>query len=459
MRSFASAAAFIHGLTMPDVPDSVRRRVGVLLEDFVAVSLAGRATPTARIAADYAVRQHAGDDATLLADGRRAAATGAAWANGVLANALDYDDGHRLVKGHPGAVVIPSALAVGETVQASPEDLLAAVLVGYEIAIRAGLHLHATRTTYHASGAWGAVGAAAAAARLLRLDAGQTRHALGLAAYHAPIAPIMSSVADPAMTKDALGWGAMTGTSAALLAAGGFTAVASDLVDAIDQGAADHETTDHRTVGQWSVSQGSAGPSGDLGFETRWHVEDLYVKSYPCCRWAHPAIAAALALRTRDGLHADQVAHVTVRTFAAATALARRPPTTTEEAQYNLAWPVAAALATGQFGVEHVLPPAFADPATRRLMERVTVEVDPDHEAAFPAVRRADVAITTTDGGRHQSGPTESPGEPGDPRWEDIVADKLARFGTQPPPPLDALLKAAAAKPPTEAPTAASSPE
>ncbi|MEJ7568075.1 MAG: MmgE/PrpD family protein [Gaiellaceae bacterium] len=265
--------AFIHDLTWNDVPEDVRERVRLLQRDIVAVSLAGRETPAARIAADHATEQHPGCAATALVDGRRLSATGAAWANGVLANALDFDDGHRLVKGHPGANVVPAALAVAEAAGATVEEYLTAVVVGYEVALRAGLLLHARSGEYHGSGAWGAVGAAAASARLLRLDADRTGHALGFAEYHAPLAPIMRSVAEPAMTKDACGWGAMLGVSSAHLAARGYTALECTLV------------------------------GDDVG--ALWHLRDVYVKPFPCCRWSHPAIQAALELRLEHAFDSE----------------------------------------------------------------------------------------------------------------------------------------------------------
>ncbi|MGI8861805.1 MAG: MmgE/PrpD family protein [Gaiellaceae bacterium] len=260
-------AELILRLEWADVPHAVRSKIELLLRDFVAVSIAGRPTPTACIAADYATAVHPGDAATALLDGRKLAAPGAAWANGVLANALDFDDGHRLVKGHPGANVIPAALAVAEASGASTEQLLAAIAVGYEVALRAGIHLHTRSLEYHASGAWGALGAATAAARLLGCDQAQTQHALGLAEYHAPIALMPRSVSDPAMTKDACGWGAFLGVSSALLAARGFTALSSEYL----------------------------GETGAAGLGERWHILDVYVKQFPCCRWSHPAIAAGLA--------------------------------------------------------------------------------------------------------------------------------------------------------------------
>ena len=104
-------------------------------------------------------------------------------------------------------------------------------------------------------------------------------------------------------------------------------------------------------------------------------------------------------------------------------------PTSTEQAQYSLAWPVAAALADGRFAVEHVLPPAFAAAAAARLTELVEVEVDPSFDALFPGRRLSAVEVETTDGERYASGPTEAPGEPGDPAQEEIVAAKLRTAG------------------------------
>lgn len=405
MTPAVATAEFVGQLRWNDAPGPVQDRVEALVRDFAAVCCAGTATPTARIAAEFAVLQHGGDEATLLYDGRRVSATGAAWANGVLADALDLDDGHRLVKGHPGAIVIPAALAIGEAIEAPREEVLAAITVGYEVAVRAGIALHAREADYHGSGAWGAIGASAAGARLLRLDPAQVGHALGLAEYHAPMAPVLRSTADPAMTKDACGWGAMAGTSSALLAAAGFTAT-SGLALAV-----------------------LADPAAGLG--EHWYAADLYVKAFPCCRWSQPAIAAALSLRAAHEIDPRTITRVTVRTFAAAAALSRRPPTTTEQAQYSLLWPLAAALVHGDFGVAHVLPPAFEDRQVHELADRIDVQIDPLLDSAFPAVRRCAVTVETSDGRALSSELTEAPGEPDDPNWADIIATKFARYAGQ----------------------------
>ena len=373
----------------------VQAHTRLLLADLAAVCVAGRPAPATRMAADYATAVHPGDEATALFDGRRVGAVGAAWANGVLANVLDLDDGHRLTKGHPGAVVIPAALAAAQLADATAEELLAAVVVGYEVSIRAGVALHARDDGYHASGAWGGLGAAAATARLLGLGEDETRHALGLAEYHAPIAHIMRSVAQPAMTKDACAWGAAVGVSSALMAAGGFTAVDAAYLDEDD---------------------------GALG--SVWRLEELYLKAYPCCRWSQGGIRAALEARAAGTFEPEEVERISIRTFAAADALAKVAPATTEEAQYNLVWPVATVVATGGFTVGDVLGP-WDDPVVAALAARTEVIVDPELTAAFPARRLTAVDVVLRDGRRLAAGPLEARGEPGEPGWADVVTEKV----------------------------------
>ena len=387
--------AFARELRWSDAPPSVRRHVALLLLDLAAVSEAGRSAPAALIAADHASEVHGGDAATSLLDGRRLSMPGAAWANGVLANVLDYDDGHRITKGHPGAMVIPSALAAAESVGASLTELLEAVLVGYEVAIRAGVLLHERELQYHASAAWGALGVAAATGRLVGLDAAQLRHAIGIAEYHAPIALMPRAVADPAMTKDTCGWGSLIGTSAALLAGRGFTALDSEFMLT----------------------------EGELELGERWEVLEVYLKHYPCCRWSQPGIDAALRLQ----IDPATIESVVVRTFAAAELLSKRRPTNTEEMQYSLVWPIATALVHGRFGVDEVLG-GFDDAAVSRVADCIRIEVDPALTAAFPAQRLTEVEVVSRDGTSLRSGLTEAEGEPHSLGWEGVVAAKVVRF-------------------------------
>jgi len=385
---------FIGALAWDDLPAAVRHQSRRCLLDLMGALIAGRRTPVGGIMACVAGDQFPGNQATILVSGERVSAIGAALANGFAQNALDIDDGYRRVKGHPGAAFLPALLAALEVRgSCTGSEFLTAVVLGYEIGIRAGLIRHAVYPTYHSSGSWGAVGAAACTGRLLGLDRSHLKEALGTAEYHAPIAPMMKGIDVPCMGKDSLGWGNMTGLASVFMARRGFTGVEPLFSEAPEK--------------EWVT-----------GLGRQYEILNLYFKPYAACRWAHPAVAGCLQLVRKNRLKPADLAKVKVRTFAAAAALTRRPPTNTEEAQYNLAFPVAAALIDGAVGPAQVLPPRIFDRDILDLAGRLEVEVAQEFEDRFPGKAIAAVEITTHDGKHYESGAVEA-------RWEppDILPD------------------------------------
>jgi 2-methylcitrate dehydratase PrpD len=365
---------FIREITWADLPVAAQHQARRCLLDALGALIAGTNTPVAKLMADFAVEQYGGDEATLLVDGRRTSLAGAALANGFAANALDIDDGYRLIKGHPGVCVLPVLLAAAERRgDVSGQVFLTAFIAGYEIGIRAGLIRHATYQTYHASGSWGAISAAAAAGKLWGLEADILRHALGTAEYHAPIAPMMKGIDTPSMGKDGIGWGAMVGIASVLLAQRGFSGIEPLFSDAPDPA--------------WISSLGQ-----------HYEILNLYFKPFASCRWAQPAIAGALEIAREHRLVPADIASIKIYTFEAAARLTRKPPQNTEEAQYHLAYPVAVALTDGEVGPRQVTPPRLFDPAILALAERVEVEVVAEYEQAFPQKTLADVEVITHDG-------------------------------------------------------------
>jgi 2-methylcitrate dehydratase PrpD len=381
---------FIISLAWDDLPAALRHQSKRCLLDLMGALVAGRRTPVGDIMAGVACDQFPGNQATILVSGERVSATGAALANGFAQNALDIDDGYRRIKGHPGAAFLPALLAALEFKGGcTGAEFLTAVVIGYEIGIRAGLIRHAVYPTYHSSGSWGAVSSAACAGRLLGLGRVHLREALGAAEYHAPIAPMMKGIDVPCMGKDSLGWGNLTGLASVFMAQRGFTGVEPLFSEA---------------------------PEKDLitGIGRQYEILNLYFKPYAACRWAQPAVEACLKLVKENGLKPADLAKVKVRTFAAAAALTRRPPANTEEAQYNLAFPVAAALIDGAVGPAQVLPPRIFDREILDLAGRLEVEVAQEFEDRFPAKAIAAVEITTRNGTRYDSAAVEARWEPPD---------------------------------------------
>jgi 2-methylcitrate dehydratase PrpD len=381
----------IHGLRWQDVPAPVQDRTRDFLVDLLGVAAGGIGTRLSHIIRDHAADQFAPGSAParMLMDGRKVSPAGAALAGGMVIDAYDAHDGHRLTKGHAGCAALPAALAMAEaTRQTDGGDLLTALLLGYEIGTRAGIALHRTACDYHTSGAWTALSCAAIGARYLGLDAAQTRHALGIAEYHGPRSQMMRCIDHPTMLKDGSGWGGMAGVSAAFLAQSGFTGAPAITAEGDD------------VADLW----------GDLG--QNWRVMEQYYKPFPVCRWAQPPVQAVLSVMQGHRLRSTDVARIEIVTFHESLRLATRTPATTEEAQYSTAFPAAVAAVRGTISAADITESAFADPEIRRLAQGMQVTESESYNAAFPARRIAHAVIVLQDGTRLQSPPTEARGDP-----------------------------------------------
>ncbi len=396
---------FIHALRYEDLPSDVIVQARRLLLDVIGTAAGGSTTDAARIMSNHAARFYRpseGDGTRIFFDGRHVSPPGAAMAGAIMIDSLDCHDGHVLVKGHIGVVVLPTLLAFIDSGYVLDDcEFLACFVLGYEIATRAGIALHSTVPDFHSSGAWNALACAALGARLMRLTPEQTRQALGIAEYYGPRSQIMRVVDYPTMVKDGSGWGALAGVSAAYLAADGFTGAPALTVERPEVAAI------------WA----------DLG--TRWRIMEQYLKAYPICRWAQPAVEAALALQRQHHITADQIASVEVHTFHEGCRLATREPISTDEAQYSLPFPVAAGLVRGQIGAGEVTGTALHDPAILQLSNAVQLIEDASYNARFPAERWAHVSFVLNDGTRLDSAPAIARGNPENPLSDAELREKF----------------------------------
>ncbi|HVE50955.1 MAG TPA: MmgE/PrpD family protein [Casimicrobiaceae bacterium] len=400
---FDSVSAFALDLAYVDMPSEVVVQAQRCLLDLIGVAAAGSRTTAASIANHYASTQLCGRDAQarMLFDGRSASLAGAAFAGAATLDAFDAHDGHVLTKGHAGAALLPALLACVDGIDAAPlrydgREFLTALVVGYEIATRAGIALHASVAEFHCSGAWNSLGCAALASRYLALDRKRVSHALGIAEYLGPRGQILRVCDHPTMLKDGSAWGAHVGMTAAILARDGFTGAPAITIE-----------NTHDIF-------------GDLG--ERWRINEQYFKAYPVCRWAQPAIEAALALRRRYEFDNDDIVNVTIESFREAIDLGSqcRYPATTDEAQYSLTWPVACALVHGDVTV---VDEALQETRGRALIDRITLRDNVEFSRRFPAERWARVSITLADSRTLVSDPARARGNPENPLDdEELVA-------------------------------------
>ena len=374
--------SYVDGLTWADVPPRVQAQIKLALLDTLGVGAAGAGFASAQIAGGFA-REHMGGDTALFFGTGTASAAGAAFAAGMAIDALDGHDGFNPAKGHIGATLLATLWPYMARI--SGEDLLTALVAGYEFGARAAMAQHGTAPDYHTSGSWGAVMGAAVLSRVLGLPEAQARHAIGIAEYHAPRSQMMRGVDHPTMLKDGTGWGAMTAVSSALLAQAGFTGAPAITVE--------------QAPAYWA----------DLG--DRWYSLEQYFKPYPVCRWAQAPIEGVLALRRAHGLVSQDVAQVHVASFHESIRLATHTPQDTDQAQYSTSFPCAVALVRGDVGPEDIDDAALADPEILRLSQTLTMTEDARANAAFPLTRLAQVTLTLHDGRSLTSGWMQ-------PRWD-----------------------------------------
>ncbi len=395
---------FIHDVTWSDLPQAVRRQARRCLLDTLGAGIGGSRTTLSQIIRDFAAAAFGGHGAYLWFDGREVSAPGAALANGMTIDALDIHDGHPLAKGHAGAAIVPATLAairLKNSIAVTGAELLTTIVIGYEIALRAGIALHAAACDYHTSGAWNALGSAAVAARRLGLNMEKTRHALGIAEYHGPRSQMMRCIDHPTMLKDGSGWGAMAGVSAAYLAKGSFTGAPALTIE-------DEEASQY-----WD----------NLGQD--WRIVGQYFKPHAVCRWAQPAIEAASMLQQTHRLSPDNINRIEVHTFREAARLNIRHPLSTEEAQYSLPFPLAAALVHGALGVTELTGAALTDPNILQLADRIELIEDPRFSSRFPVQRFARVVIETRENERHDSGEVEARWDAANPPSDQELMDKF----------------------------------
>ena len=397
--AFPEVASFVRGIAFADLPPDVVSQATRCLLDLIGVAAAGTRTRASGIARSYAASQLCGRDETarILFDGRRAGIAGAAFAGATTIDAIDGHDGHALTKGHAGVAILPALLALCDGADRhhaiGGHEFLNCLTLGYEIATRAGIAQHASVPEYHCSGSWNSIGCAAVAGRLLSFDEARIVQALGIAEYFGPRGQMLRTCDTPSMVKDGSGWGAHVGITAAWLAREGFTGAPAVTVEGAD------------TKPYWT----------DLG--TRWRIREQYFKAYPVCRWAQPAVEAAVAVQREHGFFAEDIAHISIESFREAIALGSQCsiPNTTEDAQYSLRYPVAAALVFGRLGAEEIGLPKLADPRVRRMLGIVALTENAEYSRLFPAERWARVQVTLSDGRTLVSQPAEARGSPENP--------------------------------------------
>ena len=369
-------AGWISRLRHADLTPRTREVVRTLLLDTLGCGVYGYETPWAATLLEWA-RAGAPLKAEATVWGETAPslrASDAALVNGTSIHAFELDDYHQ-AKLHPGAVVIPAAVAMAEKLRSSGEELVTAIAAGYEVMIRTSLALNPSAARlrgWHLTGVCGPFGAAAGCASLMKLNEEQTAWALGLGGTQG--SGLWAFNADGTMSKRFhAGRAAQSGVMAAELAALGFTGPTQI-----------YEFHDGGVLKAFSDASDPAPLTRDLG--TVFHLDATSIKPYSCCGSTHSYVDAALELRRRLGTPWDAKRPVKLGMAKVVDVQCGFDyvPSSALNAQMSMRYVVAATLLEGQ-----ALPPQFsdqkiADPALTSLAERIQCAHDPALDKLYP---------------------------------------------------------------------------
>jgi len=390
---------FISELTFETIPETACRTARLCLLDAVGCMVSGMNYPPLLDMARTIATANPGPSAIAAAQLSSTRAW-AAFINTHAATYFDLDDGHRKAQGHPGGVIVPLSVMLAAEKGSSGKELLAAIVAGYETAVRSAVIVRQAGGPRKGSGAWSITGGTAAAGKLCNLSKSQLQNALGLAEYYAPQAPQDRSLAGPSSMKEGMAWASYTAITAVELAGAGFDAMVPFLLD--------------------------AAQCHDLG--RNWEICSVYFKVYACCRFSHPVLDGLSALIEEHEIKPDSIESIVVQSFEKALLLGRTAPENPVAAMYSIPFAIGCKLIKGQVHPAEMTAESLSDKRFLDIAAKVTIEEDPELTALFPEKCLARVVLHLNDGTQIKSETLSAMGDPDNPYSEEELGEKFLRL-------------------------------
>lgn len=423
---------FVSELTFDDIPSNAVEVAKLGMLDVIGVALYGATTEWAGIVRQYVSDRGHQPTASSVIWGSRTACDPAAAAlvNGTAAHSAELDDLHKASLYHPSAAVVPAALAVADGIpRVSGQELVTAVVAGYEVGARTGMALgqgHFLRG-YHPQGSVGVFAAAAAASRQSRLTPEQTAHALGIAGTQA--SGLMAAQEGAMVKRLHAGLACETGVRAASLAALGLTGI-DEVYEA--------------PFGGLLATLGTADSSSERlldGLGAVWETSALEFKIHAACAAIHSSLDVIAGLAWPGSL--DEIESVTVRTTTHSVLHCGfdYEPVSATSAQMSFQYCIAALLTFGRVSIEQFREDVIDDPRLLNLASKVRVEVDPAFDQLGSAGRHSvDVEIRSTEGRIAAGHRNSRRGGADDPFSRDDIINKFRDLAEHAGAPCDDLL-------------------
>jgi 2-methylcitrate dehydratase PrpD len=377
-REIDRLAEFVVTARWQDVPGPVRRYVKLVLRDTLGVILAGSERPEVKA---LTRRLATGGGAAVYARGMpRAEPRMAALLNGIAGRSIELCEGLRLSSGQAAMQVLPAVLAVGEARGNSGAEILAALLLGYEVAGRLSRGF-TPRPLAHQNGQVSLIAAAAAGARLYGLDAADTARAMRIATTLLLTPSYLDAVAGASALNVAGGMSGFAGALAPELALAGFAAREDAVETALGQLIGSGFSAEHLCEG--------------LGED--WQITRNYFRLHACCNPIHPALDCLAEILGQLRPQPGEVEGIEVATYRFASVMSDPAPANYFASKYSLPHAAAAMVVRGNAGFSALDDSALQDPAIAALRARVHVAEDEGMSALVPRLKPARVTVRLAD--------------------------------------------------------------
>jgi len=337
----------------------------------------------------------------------------AALANGVMAHALELDDGSKHATYHPGCSIVPTALALGEELVVGGAELLRAIALGYEVSLRIGSAINPSHylSGFHPTGTIAHFGTTTTAGILLGLDADQLVNALGLAGSMA--SGINQYEADGTVVKHLHpGNAARDGILSALMARKGFTGPEEVIEGRLGFAHCFADECDASAIVE------------EMG--ENWRFMKIYFKPYCSCRYVHYAIECVQKVLEGHPIAHDAVERGVIRTHRNAKQGSDIPEFRTPlHARTSIQHGVSAILVKGEAGLQQYTEEAICDEQVCAMATRVSVEFDEELQKSYPDPRPMAIELYTTDGTCHTARVDYAKGDPLNPMSDEELCAKF----------------------------------
>jgi 2-methylcitrate dehydratase PrpD len=416
-------AEFCAELTIDKIPPEVISKTKLCVLDYIANIYGSLELDAVKAVVEYIRTLEGGEHASVLGCGFKTGVQNAAFINGTLAEAIEAQDGLRFGGNHPVSSVMPAVFAVAEAGGMSGNEVLTAIVAGYEAASRpaAAMHPYHTLSGFLPTGTCGAFGAAAAAAKLMQLDGIGMLNAFGNAGYLLPLSMAEQLMGGHTIKIVQGGQAASAGIMAAGLAKTGITGCPQVLEGSELKGGFTQITSRVEPKCERIVE----------GLGEHFSIMDIYFKPYTACRHTHGAAQATLDLIKEHDFSIDDIETIKVDTYGIGViAVGKGVPEngTFVSAQFSLPYVVAVCLMDRRLGPAQLTEKRIADKAVIALSKKVTVTMDDELNRIYPEKTSSRVSIRLKDGKTLIKQVDIPKGDPRTPLIASDISDKLREF-------------------------------